>query len=122
MRNLRCGRRFEKNLRQIEKKHRGFSATAQSALEKYREDGPTPTSDRMIGVGGLPVYKERLPLPGIGKREGARIIYYCDEAQVIPYSLTPSPPKMERWWQKHRQRYGKSAYIIRMKMKKMLDN
>ena len=36
---------------------------------------------------GLPVFKERLPLQGIGRRGGARIIAYCDDERVLALRL-----------------------------------
>lgn len=33
---------------------------------------------------GLPVFKDRLGYGNVGKRGGARVIYYCDDGRVVP--------------------------------------
>ena len=35
----------------------------------------------------LPIYKERLPLNGIGKQGGGRIIYLCDASSLVALSI-----------------------------------
>lgn len=77
---------FDKDLARLERKHRG----AASSVEKYLEQCTVRQPGRHLqqqGLGGKPVFKERLALPGIGKRGGARIIVLCDDQNVIPLFL-----------------------------------
>lgn len=72
---------FKNSLRRLSKKHPGLEQIVDEALNSYATDGPP--LDRIPGVGGHPVFKERRPLPNRGKRGGLRIISYCDEDRVV---------------------------------------
>ena len=87
VREVRRGERFNKALRRIVRNHRGFEKTVEEALEHYARGGPSSTSNRIPGLKGRPVYKDRLRLPGTGKSGGAPIIYYCDDDVVAALLL-----------------------------------
>ena len=73
---------FERDLRRLARRHPDLSDAVAEALERYAADGP-PARYRQQGVGGRPVFKERLVLRGVGKRRGARLIAYCDDEHVV---------------------------------------
>ena len=62
--------------------HPDLPDTAAAALERYAAEGP-PERYRQPGVGGLPVFRERLALRGTGKRGAARLTVYCDAERVV---------------------------------------
>lgn len=74
--------RFDKALTQLEKKHKGIRKIVGDFLKARANGVPFSGKYRMSNVGGEPVYKARLPFPGIGKRHGARIVYYCGPSGV----------------------------------------
>ena len=73
---------FDRSLKRLEKKHRGVSENVDEYLDNCIATGPGRLSQRLKGVSGRAVYKERLPVPGMGKRGGIRVIYYCDPPEV----------------------------------------
>ena len=83
-REIRYGPNFQKCVKSLEKKHKGFEATIVGFLGDLARKGPASTSDKLIGVKGKPVYKDRIALPGMGKSGGARVIYYCNETLIVP--------------------------------------
>ena len=83
-REIRKAPTFGKNLKTLEKKHRNISAAVEEYFECCITEGPPPTSSKIPRNDGKPVYKDRIPLPGSGKRGGARVIFYCDEKIVAP--------------------------------------
>lgn len=85
-RRVERGDRFERDLRRLARQHRDLPDTVAAALDRYAAEGP-PGRYRQPGVGGLPVFKERLPLRGTGKRGGARLIVYCDAERVVALRL-----------------------------------
>lgn len=74
---------FTRTLERLRRAHPDLSRTVEEALRRYAEDGPPDTSHRIPGLGGQPVFKERLPLGNQGKRGGARIIYFADPDRVV---------------------------------------
>lgn len=74
---------FDKQLIKLEKKYTRISEQVEEFLAKCAKDGVPSTSQKIPGVKGKPVYKDRFGLNNAGKRDGARIIYYCDECQVV---------------------------------------
>ena len=72
---------FKNSLRRLSRKHPGVEQIVDEALNSYATDGPP--LDRIPGVDGHPVFKERRALPNQGKRGGLRIISYCDESRVV---------------------------------------
>ncbi len=81
-RRVERGDRFERDLRRLARQHPDLPDTVAAALDRYAAEGP-PGRYRQPGVGGLPVFKERLALRGTGKRGGARLIVYCDAERVV---------------------------------------
>ena len=73
---------FERSLRRLARRHPDLPDTIAQALRKFAIDGPPSMRFRQKGVGGRPVFKERLPLRGAGKRGGARLVVYCDDERV----------------------------------------
>lgn len=73
---------FRRSLRRLARQHRDLPATVTDALRRYVDQG-VESRYRQKGVGGLPVFKERLPLRKSGKRGGARLIVYCDPQWVV---------------------------------------
>ena len=80
-REIRRSAGFDKDLAKLERKHRGLSLSVDAYLEQCASEQPE-RRHLLQGVDGKPVYKERLPLPGTGKRNGARIIVHCDDSAV----------------------------------------
>jgi hypothetical protein len=74
---------FEDDVRRLSKKQPGFPKQIAAALENIAS-AVTPPGDRIPGLQGAPVFKDRLPYGNKGKSGGARLIYYCAEALVIP--------------------------------------
>ena len=76
--------RFDRNLRSLtKKKYPDLEKTVQTFLTNCGNNGVPATSHKIPGVGNNVVFKSRLPLRGMGKRQGARIIYFCDEERVV---------------------------------------
>ncbi|MDE0392752.1 MAG: hypothetical protein OXI57_11870 [Rhodospirillales bacterium] len=73
---------FERDLTRLSRRHPGLTQIITEALDRYATEEPSARY-RQQGVGGLPVFKERLPLPGVGKRRGVRLIFYRDDERVI---------------------------------------
>lgn len=74
---------FERSLRRLARRYPDLPDTIAQALQRYAIDGPSSMRYRQQGVGGRPVFKERLPLHGTGKRGGARLVVYCDDERVV---------------------------------------
>ena len=74
--------RFDSDLTQLEKKHKGLRDAVERFLKDRANGVPLSGNDRIPRVAGKPVYKARLGLPGSGKRQGARIIYHCDSSGI----------------------------------------
>ena len=85
-RRIERGDRFIRDLRLLTRRHRDLPNTVATFLDRYSTEGPSARY-RQPGVDGLPVFKERLPLQGIGRRGGARIIAYCDDERVLALRL-----------------------------------
>ena len=86
-RKLEYAPEFQKNLKTLEKKYRGLGSIVGAFLNGCAENGPPPTSKRIPNLKGEAVYKDRIALPGGGKRAGARIVYYCDSSLVYALYL-----------------------------------
>ena len=67
----------------LSRKHPGLVDTVEDALKEYAAGGSAGTSMRIPGLNERPVFEERLPVDGKGKRGGVRLIYYCDEKLVV---------------------------------------
>lgn len=74
---------FERSLRRLARRYPDLPDTIAQALQRYAIDGPSSMRYQQQGVGGRPVFKERLPLRGTGKRGGARLVVYCDDERVV---------------------------------------
>ena len=85
-RRIERGRKFNRELRVLARRHPDLPATIKEVLRQYSADGPSDRY-RQPGVSGLPVFKERLSIQGQGKRRGARIIAYCDAERVVALRL-----------------------------------
>lgn len=73
---------FKSDVKRLARKHRNFART----VDKFLEDAArrdVPDGRQIPGLAGAPVFKVRLPLAGMGKRGGARLIYYCSPALVL---------------------------------------
>ena len=86
VREIRRNPSFDNNLEKLERKQRGLATSVREYLEQCAVRQPDRRY-KLQGMNDLPVFKERLSLPGIGKRRGARIIVYCDDDVVIPLSI-----------------------------------
>lgn len=73
---------FERDLTRLSRKHPELPQTITETLDRYATEEP-PARYRQQGVGGLSVFKERLPLRGVSKRRGARLIFYRDDERVV---------------------------------------
>ena len=82
VRDIRHTSTFARDLKRLSRKHRGLINTVEDALKKYAAGGPVDNT-LIPGLNEQPVFKERLPLVGVGKRGGARLIYYCDDKLVL---------------------------------------
>ena len=78
--------KFKRDRRRLARRHPDLPDTVAAVLKRYSVEGP-PGRYRQPGVGGQPVFKERLPLRGVGKRRGARLIVYCDDERVVALRL-----------------------------------
>ena len=74
---------FERSLRRLARRYPDLPDMITQALRKYAIDGPSSMRYRQQGVGGRPIFKERLTLRGTGKRGGARLVVYCDDERVV---------------------------------------
>ena len=83
-REIQYGPIFCKNLKYLGRKYKGLGPIVDATLKTYIKSGPTETSRKIPNLGGKPVFKDRIPIPGKGKRGGVRIIYYCDHERLIP--------------------------------------
>ena len=72
---------FDKDLAKLERRHSGITASVEQYLERCASR-PPDRRYRQQGLGGKPVFKERLSWPGSGKRGGARVIVHCDDETV----------------------------------------
>lgn len=72
----------KRTLRRLARQHPDLPDTVAAALKRYAVGGPSARY-RQQGVDGRPVFKERLPLRGMSKRRGARLIVYCDDERVV---------------------------------------
>ena len=70
---------FARSLKRLSKKHPELKSAADAALKRAAESGPPDKADKIPGLDGQPVFKERLRLRNQGQRGAARIIYFCDE-------------------------------------------
>lgn len=85
VRSVDCNDRFEGYLKSLTKKrYPDLEKTVREFLEDRARSGADATSQKIPGVGGGSVFKNRLRLGNMGKRKGARIIFYCDEERVVP--------------------------------------
>ena len=66
---------FEKSIKQLSRKHAGFDDAVTTFLNDVAR-GSAPRGMQIPGLGGVQVYKVRLPLGRKGKSGGARLIYY----------------------------------------------
>ena len=76
-------RSFERSLERLVRKHPELEETVEAALRGYASNGPGRNSDKIPGLSGQPVFKQRLRLSGQGQRGAARIVYYCDSDRVL---------------------------------------
>ena len=86
VRRIERGDKFNRELDRLTRKHPDLPATVEDFLERYSAEGPL-THRRQPGVYGHPVFNERLPLQGKGKRGAARISVYCDDERVVALRL-----------------------------------
>ena len=66
---------FARNLRRLEKKHKGLAAAINGVLEELGASDPPPTK-QIPGLDGSPVFKQRVAVDNRGQRGGVRIIYH----------------------------------------------
>ena len=78
---------FTNSLKQLSKKYPELRNTVEDALKQYAATGAPRSSDKIPGLDGHPVFKERLRLRDKGQRGGARIIYFCDSDRVLALFL-----------------------------------
>ena len=79
--------KFDQDLNQLNKKHKGAQQSIDDFLNERVNGIPVAQKSKIPGLDGKPVYKVRIPLPGVGKRGGARIIYYCDTSCICALRL-----------------------------------
>jgi hypothetical protein len=77
---------FQRDLKQLAKKHRSLPADVDTLLTAIAT-AQLPLGDRIPGVRGLPVFKDRVALGNKGASGGARLIYYCAENLVVALAL-----------------------------------
>lgn len=76
VRSVDCNDRFEGYLKSLTKKrYPDLEKTVREFLEDRARSGADATSQKIPGVGGGSVFKNRLRLGNMGKRKGARIIW-----------------------------------------------
>ena len=73
----------EHALKKLSKKHPSLQHVVPNLLTKIAGHGPTRICRRIQYQGGTPVFKVRVPIRGMGLSQAARLIYYCDETQVV---------------------------------------
>ena len=83
IREIRRTDAFTRDLNRLSRKHPDLINTVEDALKDYAAAGSASTSMRIPGLNKRPVFKERLPVDGKGKRGGVRLIYYCDDKLVL---------------------------------------
>ena len=78
---------FSKSLKLLIRKHPDLQDTVRVYLDECSTSGTPRTSHRIPKLGEYSAFKDRLPLRGVGKRGGARIIYFCDADCVVALFL-----------------------------------
>ena len=78
---------FSKSLKLLIRKHPDLQDTVRVYLDKCSTSGKTHTSNQIPKLGEYSVFKDRLPLKGVGKSGGARIIYSYDVDRVVALFL-----------------------------------
>ena len=82
-REIRYSSKFKSGLKYAAKKDHGLEESV-TAFFARMASARSAEGDRQPGLGGRPIYKCRLALAGGGKRGGARVLYYFDDALVCP--------------------------------------
>ncbi|MCY4205281.1 MAG: hypothetical protein OXE92_06100, partial [Bacteroidetes bacterium] len=77
---------FDGELKKLSKKHRGLTDKVEELLEGLSTDRISD-GDQLNGCSGYPVFKKRCGTGNVGRRGGARIIYYKDEARLGALSI-----------------------------------
>lgn len=76
-------REFDRELKKLSKKHHGLTKKVEDTLDKLAADS-IPDGDQLSGFDEHPLFKIRCGTGTIGKRKGARIIYYKDDSGLGP--------------------------------------
>jgi len=72
---------FDRELLKLSKKHSGLKDEVENILDGLATD-QISDGDQLTGCGGHPVFKKRCGTGSIGKRRGARIVYYKDDLRL----------------------------------------
>lgn len=83
VREVRRRSAYDHALKSLSKKHRSLPENVEGLLTRIAAGGPTPNCDQLEGMDDRPVYKVRVPIEGMGLRKAARLIYFCDHAEVV---------------------------------------
>ncbi len=78
---------FARNRKKLSRKYPELNDEVGVVLERVANSGPAATADKIPGLDGHPVFKERLRLRNQGRRGAARIIYFCDSRRVCALFL-----------------------------------
>lgn len=73
---------YERNVKQLNKKHRDIPKALEKQLEALCKEND-PRADQIPGLNGLPVFKLRVAFGNVGKSGGARLIYYWNDGLVM---------------------------------------
>ena len=82
VKEIRYSPAFESDLAKLARRHRHLPGRVEAELAAIAS-GQTATARRIPGLDGAPVFKQRLPVDGRGKRGGARLIYYDTDVLVL---------------------------------------
>ncbi len=80
-RTIERAQRFKRDLKKL-RRHRGLSSKVQDILSGLATD-IIPDGDQFPGLGERPVFKIRCGTENMGRRKGARIIYYKDDLKLV---------------------------------------
>ena len=78
---------FDRDLKQLKKKHHQLEKAVLTKLEELLNANDPSADGPLGGIKGLPVFKVRIAHGNSGKRGAARMIYYWNEALVMPFFL-----------------------------------
>lgn len=78
---------FDRDLKQLSKNHHHLEKAVLKKLDELTSANDPSCDGPLGGCAGLPVFKVRIAHGNSGKRGAARMVYYWNEALVMPFFL-----------------------------------